>query len=293
MSEILGLVLAGGLGSRLWPITNVVSKQLLPIYDKPMIFYPLSTLMLAGIRDFVIIVNPHDKNHFDKLFVGYEDLGIQIKIKVQEKPAGIAESFLIAQDEILTSSEVALILGDNLFHGTNLGRDLSKIRKVEGGHIFAYEVSDPENYGVVEFDSEMLPISIVEKPKAPSSNFVVPGLYFYNKDVLEVAGNLQPSPRGELEISSVNQTYLERRKLVVQILSRGTAWLDTGSADSLHEAAAYVKSLQSRQGNKIACLEEISLLNGWIAQKQLDARILRYGNSNYAKYLEKLGPIYL
>lgn len=293
MSEILGLVLAGGLGSRLWPITNVVSKQLLPIYDKPMIFYPLSTLMLAGVRDFVIIVNPHDKNLFNELFVGYEDLGIQIKIKVQEKPTGIAESFLIAQDEIRASSEVALILGDNLFHGTNLGRDLSKIRNVEGGHIFAYEVSDPENYGVVEFDSDMIPISIVEKPKAPRSNFVVPGLYFYNKDVLEIAGNLLPSSRGELEISSVNQTYLERRKLVVQILSRGTAWLDTGNADSLHEAAAYIKSLQSRQGNKIACLEEVSLLNGWINQKQLNSRILRYGNSNYANYLNKLGQIYL
>ena len=293
MNEILGLVLAGGLGSRLWPLTSVVSKQLLPIYDKPMIFYPLSTLMLAGIRNFVIIVNPQDKNLYQDLFDGYENLGIQIEIRTQERPRGIAESFLIAQDKIEASSEVALILGDNLFHGSNLGRDLSRIRKIEGGHIFAYEVSDPENYGVVEFDSEMLPVSIVEKPKVPKSNFVVPGLYFYNKDVLEIARNLQPSSRGELEISSVNEAYLKRGKLVVQILSRGTAWLDTGTIDSLHDAASYVKSLQLRQGNKIACLEEISLLNGWINQKQLDARILRYGNSNYANYLKKLGEIFL
>jgi glucose-1-phosphate thymidylyltransferase len=284
---MIGIVLAGGRGSRLWPATSVTSKQLLPIYDKPMIYYPISTLMLAGIRDFVLIVNPGDEVLYRKLLGDGADFGLNIDIRIQEHPGGIAQSILIAEDRIV-NQKIALILGDNLFHGSSLGGQLSRIREISGAHIFAYEVSDPSNYGVVNFDSNGTPISIIEKPENPVSRFAIPGLYFYDDSVIEIVKNIQPSSRGELEISTVNETYLNRGNLIVERLSRGTAWLDTGTVDTLHEATAYIRAIQLRQGRKIACLEEVALGNNWINRHQMEKRIQNYGDCDYSKYLQSL-----
>jgi glucose-1-phosphate thymidylyltransferase len=284
---MIGIVLAGGRGSRLWPATSVTSKQLLPIYDKPMVYYPISTLMLAGIRDFVLIVNPGDEVLYRRLLGDGADFGVNIDIRIQEHPGGIAQSVLIAEDRIV-NEKIALILGDNLFHGSSLGGQLSRIREISGAHIFAYEVSDPSNYGVVNFDTEGKPISIIEKPEYPVSRFAIPGLYFYDDSVIEIVKNIRPSSRGELEISTVNETYLDRGELIVERLSRGTAWLDTGTVDSLHEATSYIRAIQLRQGRKIACLEEVALANNWIKPHQIEKRIQNYGDCDYSKYLQSL-----
>lgn len=282
-----GIVLAGGTGSRLWPITRSVSKQLLPVYDKPLIHYPLGTLMLAGIREVLVITTPNDSALFQSLLGDGSQIGISIEYAVQNQPNGLAESFLIGE-KFISNANVALILGDNIFHGVGLGRQLSIVEDLNGAQIFAYEVNDPERYGVVEFDTDGHVVSIEEKPKFPKSNFVVPGLYFYNSSVVDVAREIVPSARGELEITSVNEYYLHERKLNVQILERGTTWLDTGTFESLHAAASYVRIIEERQGNKISCLEEIAWRNGWISDSEMEIAIESYRNNDFAKYLTKL-----
>ena len=282
-----GIVLAGGTGSRLWPITRSVSKQLLPVYDKPLIHYPLGTLMLAGIREVLVITTPNDSALFQSLLGDGSQIGISIEYAVQNQPNGLAESFLIGE-KFISNENVALILGDNIFHGVGLGRQLSEVEDLNGAQIFAYEVNDPERYGVVEFDKDGHVVSIEEKPKFPKSNFVVPGLYFYNSSVVDVAREIVPSARGELEITSVNEYYLHERKLNVQILERGTTWLDTGTFESLHAAASYVRIIEERQGNKISCLEEIAWRNGWISDLELGVAIKSYGDNDFAKYLTRL-----
>ena len=282
-----GIVLAGGTGSRLWPITRSVSKQLLPVYDKPLIHYPLGTLMLAGIREVLVITTPNDSALFQSLLGDGSQIGISIEYAVQNQPNGLAESFLIGE-KFISNENVALILGDNIFHGVGLGRQLSQVEDLNGAQIFAYEVNDPERYGVVEFDKDGHVVSIEEKPKFPKSNFVVPGLYFYNSSVVDVARGIVPSARGELEITSVNEYYLHERKLNVQILERGTTWLDTGTFESLHAAASYFKIIEERQGNKISCLEEIAWRNGWISDLELGVAIKSYRDNDFAKYLTRL-----
>ena len=282
-----GIVLAGGTGSRLWPITRSVSKQLLPVYDKPLIHYPLGTLMLAGIREVLVITTPNDSALFQSLLGDGSQIGISIEYAVQNQPNGLAESFLIGE-KFISNENVALILGDNIFHGVGLGRQLSEVEDLNGAQIFAYEVNDPERYGVVEFDKDGHVVSIEEKPKFPKSNFVVPGLYFYNSSVVDVARGIVPSARGELEITSVNEYYLHERKLNVQILERGTTWLDTGTFESLHAAASYVRIIEERQGNKISCLEEIAWRNGWISDLELGVAIKSYRDNDFAKYLTRL-----
>ena len=282
-----GIVLAGGTGSRLWPITRSVSKQLLPVYDKPLIHYPLGTLMLAGIREVLVITTPNDSALFQSLLGDGSQIGISIEYAVQNQPNGLAESFLIGE-KFISNENVALILGDNIFHGVGLGRQLSEVEDLNGAQIFAYEVNDPERYGVVEFDKDGYVVSIEEKPKFPKSNFVVPGLYFYNSSVVDVARGIVPSARGELEITSVNEYYLQERKLNVQILERGTTWLDTGTFESLHTAASYVRIIEERQGNKISCLEEIAWRNGWISDLELGVAIKSYRDNDFAKYLTRL-----
>ena len=282
-----GIVLAGGTGSRLWPITRSFSKQLLPVYDKPLIHYPLGTLMLAGIREVLVITTPNDSALFQSLLGDGSQIGISIEYAVQNQPNGLAESFLIGE-KFISNENVALILGDNIFHGVGLGRQLSEVEDLNGAQIFAYEVNDPERYGVVEFDKDGYVVSIEEKPKFPKSNFVVPGLYFYNSSVVDVARGIVPSARGELEITSVNEYYLQERKLNVQILERGTTWLDTGTFESLHTAASYVRIIEERQGNKISCLEEIAWRNGWISDLELGVAIKSYRDNDFAKYLTRL-----
>ena len=282
-----GIVLAGGTGSRLWPITRSFSKQLLPVYDKPLIHYPLGTLMLAGIREVLVITTPNDSALFQSLLGDGSQIGISIEYAVQNQPNGLAESFLIGE-KFISNENVALILGDNIFHGVGLGRQLSEVEDLNGAQIFAYEVNDPERYGVVEFDKDGYVVSIEEKPKFPKSNFVVPGLYFYNSSVVDVARGIVPSARGELEITSVNEYYLQERKLNVQILERGTTWLDTGTFESLHTAASYVRIIEERQGSKISCLEEIAWRNGWISDLELGISIDSYRDNDYAKYLTRL-----
>jgi glucose-1-phosphate thymidylyltransferase len=282
-----GIVLAGGTGSRLWPLTYAVSKQILPVYDKPLIFYPIATLMSAGIREIIVITTPNDQKDFVKLLGDGSNFGVNFTYKIQASPDGLAQAFLIAENEIRDTS-CALILGDNLFYGAGLGNQLQKYNSVDGAQIFAYHVSDPERYGVVEFDQHGKAISISEKPIKPRSNFAIPGLYFYDKQVVEIAKSVKPSLRGELEITSVNARYLELGLLNVSVLQRGTVWMDTGTFDSLHDASSFVRVVEDRQGMKIACLEEIAYRNGWITRNQLLELALTYKASNYSSYLNSI-----
>ncbi len=283
-----GIVLAGGSGTRLHPVTEAVSKQLLPVYDKPMIYYPLSLLMLAGIRDILIISTPQDTPRFEKLFQDGRHLGINISYAVQPSPDGLPQAFVIGA-EFIGSHRCALVLGDNVFHGHDLSAALLRAaNRPRGATVFAYPVQDPERYGVVEFDSSGKAISLVEKPAQPKSNYAVTGLYFYDNRVIEVARNITPSARGELEITDVNNWYLEHAELAVEVLGRGMAWLDMGTHDSLLQASLFIETLESRQGLKIACLEEIAYHQGFIDEQQLEQAARQYAKSNYGKYLYSL-----
>jgi len=282
-----GIILAGGSGTRLHPLTLAVSKQLMPVYDKPMIYYPLSILMLAGIREILIISTPHDLPHFEKLLGDGSRLGCSFTYAVQPSPDGLAQAFIIGE-EFIGEDKVALILGDNIFYGSGLSQLLQSNNDPEGGVIFAYQVQDPERYGVVEFDKANNVISIEEKPLEPKSNYAVPGLYFYDNDVVEIAKNIPPSPRGELEITDVNRVYLERGKLKVGVLNRGTAWLDTGTFQSLMQAGQYVQVIEERQGLKIGCIEEIAYRMGFINVDQLREIAKPLVKSGYGTYLQQL-----
>ena len=282
-----GIILSGGTGSRLFPITRVVSKQLLPVYDKPMVYYPLATLMAAGIREVLLIVTPRDKDLFATLFGDGSQLGMSITYVVQEKADGLAQAFILGAD-FIGSDKVALVLGDNLFYGSGLGRQLLSLTDPDGGVVFAYQVANPSEYGVVEFDANGVAISIEEKPTHPKSDYAVPGLYFYDNDVIEIARQLKPSARGELEITGVNNEYLRRGKLTVEVLPRGTAWLDTGTFSSLHEAGTYVRIIEERQGTRVGCIEEVAWRNGWITDSELNALAEPMLGSGYGAYLQKL-----
>ena len=283
-----GIVLAGGSGTRLYPLTCVVSKQLLPVYDKPMIYYPISVLMLAGIRDILIISTPADLPNFKRLLGTGEDFGVRFEYAEQPRPEGLAQAFLIGAD-FIGNDPVALVLGDNIFYGTGLTSELAEAGKLEkDGLIFGYQVTDPERYGVVEFDEQRRAISIEEKPAKPKSNFAVPGLYFYGPDVVELARQIKPSPRGELEITDLNLAYLRQGRLHVKLMGRGVAWLDTGTHQSLLQAGSFVEAIQSRQGLKIACLEEIAYRRGNLSREALRARGLTMKNNEYGQYLLRL-----
>mgnify|MGYP003082848594 FL=1 len=282
-----GIILAGGSGTRLYPLTIAVSKQLMSVYDKPMIYYPLSTLLLAGIRDILIITTPHDQPSFQKLLGDGSQIGCRFEYKVQPSPDGLAQAFILGE-EFIGEDSVALVLGDNIFYGTGLSQLLESKANVKGGCVFAYKVSDPERYGVVEFDKDFRAISIEEKPKVPKSHYAVPGLYFYDNSVIGYAKNLKPSERGELEITDINKIYLEKGELEVGVMSRGTAWLDTGTFDSLHEASEFVKVLEKRQGFKVSCIEEIAYHKGFINEEQLLKSAEKYGKSGYGAYLKRL-----
>ena len=282
-----GIVLAGGTGSRLWPITWGVSKQLLPIYDKPLIHYPISTLMLAGIREILVITTPHDQASFKRLLGDGSRFSVRFEYAVQEKPEGLAQAFLIGES-FIEKDKCALVLGDNIFHGDGLGTQLVSLQNVKGAHIFAYKVSDPERYGVVEFDSKGRAISLEEKPKQPKSSYAVPGLYFYDENVVEIARTIKPSARGELEITSVNEKYLRNNSLNVTVLERGTAWLDTGTFESMNAAANFIQIVEARQGLKISCLEEVAWRNGWLSDDELLQRAEEYKSSPFSQYLKSL-----
>lgn len=282
-----GIILAGGSGSRLAPITTAISKQLLPIYDKPLIYYPISTLMLAGIREQLIITTPRDQDAFKSLLGDGSRFGMSFEYAIQDSPRGLADAFLIGRN-FVGDSNVALALGDNVFHGSGLGTQLSSLKNLSGAHIFAYKVTDPENYGVVEFDGVQKVMSVEEKPVSPKSNYAIPGLYFYDNNVLNIAKDIKPSARGELEITSVNSRYLDARQLYVQILPRGTAWLDTGTPENLLAASSYVKIIEDRQGYKIACLEEIALLNGWISAYDIERNFSKAALNPYSEYVLRL-----
>jgi len=285
-----GIILAGGSGTRLYPITRAVSKQLMPVYDKPMIYYPLSILITAGIRDVLIITTPEDIGQFRRLLGDGSHLGCHFEYAVQETPNGLAQAFVIGEAFIGTDT-VSLILGDNIFHGTGLDQQLQALTKVEGGYVFAYQVSDPERYGVVEFDSDMTAVSIEEKPKTPKSNYAVPGLYFYDNEVVNIAKALRPSARGEYEITDINKAYLEKGKLKVAVLDRGTAWLDTGTFDSLSDASEFVRVIEKRQGTKIGCVEEAAYKQGFIKKDQLMKLAGEFAKSGYGDYLKKIASL--
>jgi len=282
-----GIVLAGGTGSRLWPITWGVSKQLLPVYDKPLIHYPISTLMLAGIQEILVITTPQDQEAFIRLLGNGAKYGVSFSYEVQESPDGLAQAFIIGE-EFISQDSCALVLGDNIFYGDGLGTQLQSMVDIKGAQIFAYKVNDPERYGVVEFDKTGKVLSLEEKPKSPKSSYAVPGLYFYDNSVVEIAKHVQPSARGELEITSVNQAYLEKNELRTTVLKRGTAWLDTGTFESLNSASAFIQIIEERQGQKVSCLEEVAWRNGWITDDDLVARADEYKSSPFAGYLRGL-----
>lgn len=279
-----GIILAGGSGTRLYPITKGISKQIMPIYDKPMIYYPLSTLMMAGIKDILIITTPQDQDQFIRLLGDGSQWGVNLQYAAQPSPDGLAQAFIIGE-EFIGNDKVALILGDNIFHGTDLGASLKQCTNPDGGIVFAYQVTDPQRYGVVEFDDKMNALSIEEKPTQPKSNFAVVGLYFYDNDVIEIAKNIQPSDRGELEITTVNEEYLKRGKLRVTPLDRGSAWLDTGTFESMNDAADYIRVIEKRTGLKIGCVEEIAWRESWIDTTQLQKLAEPLRKSGYGEYL--------
>lgn len=282
-----GIILAGGSGTRLYPITKAISKQLMPIYDKPMIYYPLSILMMAGINEILIITTPEDQAGFKRLLGDGSQVGCRFEYVVQEVPNGLAQAFVLGTNFIGTD-KVALVLGDNIFYGSGLGRQLQALNDINGGYVFAYEVSDPERYGVVEFDADYNVLSIEEKPQQPKSHYAVPGLYFYDNSVVAIAKNLQPSPRGEYEITDVNKEYLKRGQLKVSILDRGTAWLDTGTFDSLSDASEFVRVIEKRQGTKIGCIEEVAYRMHYINDAQLVKQAAALSKSGYGVYLKSL-----
>jgi len=282
-----GIILAGGSGTRLYPITKGISKQLLPVYDKPMVYYPLSTLMMAGIRDILVITTVHDAPGFQRLLGNGKQFGVNISYAAQDQPEGLAQAFVLGANHI-GSDSVALVLGDNIFYGPGLGTSLTRFQSVRGGAIFAYWVADPSAYGVVEFSADGIALSLEEKPATPKSNYAVPGLYFYDNDVIEIARGLSKSARGEYEITEVNQNYLNRGRLTVEVLARGTAWLDTGTFDSLLDASDYVRTLERRQGLKVSVPEEVAWRNGWIDDGQLAQRAHSLVKSGYGRYLLQL-----
>lgn len=282
-----GIILAGGSGTRLYPITKAISKQLMPIYDKPMIYYPLSVLMMAGIKEILIITTPEDNASFKRLLGDGSQVGCRFEYAIQEVPNGLTQAFVIGAD-FIGNDKVALILGDNIFYGTGFGKALKALSEVEGGYVFAYEVSDPERYGVVEFDENNKVISIEEKPLQPKSRYAVPGLYFYDNEVVKIARELKPSARGEYEITDVNKEYLQRGTLKVAVLDRGTAWLDTGTFDSLSDASEFVRVIEKRQGTKIGCIEEIAFRNQFISKTQLLELAAGLEKSGYGTYLRTI-----
>lgn len=282
-----GIVLAGGSGTRLYPITRGISKQLMPIYDKPMIYYPLSVLMLAGINEILIITTPEDSAQFQKLLGDGSEIGCTFSYAVQAVPNGLAQAFVIGAD-FIGNDKVALVLGDNIFYGSGFSKLVQSFNDIDGAAIFAYEVHDPERYGVVEFDTDFNALSIEEKPVAPKSNYAVPGLYFYDNSVVEIAKNIAPSPRGEYEITDVNRVYLENKKLKVGVMNRGTAWLDTGTFDSLSDSCEFVRVIEKRQSQKIGCIEEVAFRMGFINQQQLLKLADKYAKSGYGEYLRKV-----
>ena len=279
--------MAGGTGSRLWPVTFGVSKQLLPVYDKPLVHYPISTLMLTGIREILIITTPQDQESFKRLLGDGKKYGVSFSFAVQDNPEGLAQAFIIGE-EFIGENPSALILGDNVFYGSSLGMQLKELADPGGAIIFAYKVKDPERYGVVDFDELGKVTSIEEKPSKPKSHYAIPGLYFYDNSVVEIAKSVKPSSRGELEITSVNQEYLKVGKLQAKVLERGTAWLDTGTFESLNSASAFIQIIEERQGQKVSCLEEVAWRNGWISDSELSARADEYQSSPFASYLRSL-----